>query len=128
MNEKSVSPELLAETFNRFGIDRDKISSDYLCEEFHALDPPIGDPALRNIPIKVTTIQSSKGLAADVVFIANFDDRYFLRDRNSITDQDICSFLVALTRTKMKTYIISTVQNEVPSLLECIDKSRIEVI
>lgn len=128
LNEKPVNPELLAATFKQFGLDPDKISSDYLCEEFYALNPPTGKPALRNIPIKVTTIQSSKGLAADVVFIANFDDRYFLRDGNTITDQDICNFLVALTRTKKKAYLISTVQREVPSLLKWIDRNKIEVI
>ncbi len=128
LNEKAVNPELLAATFKQFGINPDKISSDYLCEELLALNPPSGNPALRNIPIKITTIQSSKGLAADVVFIANFDDRYFLRDGNTITDQDICNFLVALTRTKKKAYLISTVQSKIPSLLKWIDKNRIEVI
>lgn len=128
LNEKPVSPELLAATFKQFGIDPDIISSDYLCKEFYALNPPSGNPALRNIPIKVTTIQSSKGLAADIVFIANFDDRYFLRDGNTITDQDICNFLVALTRTKKKAYLISTVQKEVPSLLKWIDRNKIEEI
>lgn len=128
LNERPLSAELLAETFKQFGIDPNKISSDYLCEEFYALNPPTGNPALRNIPIKITTIQSSKGLAADVVFIANFDDRYFLKDGSSITDQDICNFLVALTRTKKKAFLVSTVQNEVPSLLKWIDRRKIDVI
>jgi len=127
LNEKSVAPELLSLTFKQFGINPDKISSDYLCGKFNNLNPPTGKPALRNIPIKITTIQSSKGLAADVVFIVNFDDRYFLRNGNTITDQDICNFLVALTRTKKKAYLISTVQGEVPSLLKWIDKNKIEV-
>lgn len=128
LNEKPLSAELLAETFRQFGIDPNKISSDYFCEEFYALNPPTGNPALRNIPIKITTIQSSKGLAADVVFIANFDDRYFLKDGSTITDQDLCNFIVALTRTKKKSFLISTVQNEVPSLLKWIDSRKIEVI
>lgn len=128
LNEKSVNPDLLATTFKQFGINPDKISSDYLCEEFYALNPPSGNPALRNIPIKVTTIQSSKGLAADVVFIANFDDRYFLRDGGTITDQDICNFLVALTRTKKKAFLISTVDKTTPSLLKWISKERIQFI
>lgn len=128
LNEQTVSPELLAATFKQFGINPDKISADYLCEEFYALNPPSGNPALRNIPIKVTTIQSSKGLAADVVFIANFDDRYFLKDGSTVTDQDICNFLVALTRTKKKAFLISTVDKAVPSLLKWIAKDKIEVI
>jgi superfamily I DNA/RNA helicase len=122
LNEKSVSPDLLASTFEHFGISPDKISSDYLCEKFHALNSPSGNPGLRNIPIKVTTIQSSKGLSADVVFIANFDDRYFLRDGSTITDQDICNFLVALTRTKKKAFLISTVDKKNPSLLRLISE------
>ena len=128
LNEKPVSADLLATTFKQFGISPDKISSDYLCEEFCALNPPSGNPALRNIPIKVTTIQSSKGLAADVVFIANFDDRYFLKDGSTITDQDICNFLVALTRTKKKAFLISTVGKATPSLLKWISKERIKFI
>lgn len=128
LSEKPVSPELLAATFKQFGIDPDKISSDYLSEEFYALNPPNGNPALRNIPIKVTTIQSSKGLAADIVFIANFDDRYFLKDGSSITDQDICNFLVALTRTKKKAFLISTVNKAIPTLLKWISKERIQII
>lgn len=128
LQEKTVTPELLEATFKQFGLDPNKISSDYLCDEFYALKPPNGHPALRNIPIKVTTIQSSKGLAADVVFIANFDDRFFLKDGNNISDQDICNFLVALTRTKKKAFIISTVPKTTPSLLKWIDRSRIELI
>lgn len=128
LNEKPLNSELLAETFKQFEIDPNKISSDYLCEEFYALNPPTGNPALRNIPIKITTIQSSKGLAADVVFIANFDDRYFLKDGSSITGQDLCNFLVALTRTKKKAFLISTVQNEIPSLLKWINRRNIDII
>jgi superfamily I DNA/RNA helicase len=92
------------------------------------LNSPSGNPGLRNIPIKVTTIQSSKGLSADVVFIANFDDRYFLRDGSTITDQDICNFLVALTRTKKKAFLISTVDKKNPSLLRLISEKRIQFI
>jgi len=128
LNGKTVSSELLAATFKQFGINPEKISSDYLCEKFNDLNPPAGNPALRNIPIKVTTIQSSKGLAADVVFIANFDDRYFLRDGSNITDQDICNFLVALTRTKKKAFLISTVEGKTPSLLKWIAPNKIEAI
>ena len=128
LTEKTVSPELLAATFRQFGIDPNKISSEYLSEEFYALNPPSGNPALRNIPIKVTTIQSSKGLAADVVFIANFDDRYFLKDGSNITDQDICNLLVALTRTKKKAFLLSTVVKETPSLLKWFNKERIQIV
>lgn len=128
MQDKTVSPELLSATFNLFRIDPNKISSEYLCKKIVALNPPTGNPIVRNIPIKVTTIQSSKGLSADVVFIVNFDDRYFLRNGKNITDQDICNFLVSLTRTKKKAFLISTVKGETPSLLKWIAEEKLELL
>lgn len=123
-----IDPKLFAATFERFGINTNKISSNFLIEKISALNPIHGNPAIRNIPIKTTTIQSSKGLSADIVIIANFDDRYFLKDGKTITDQDICNFLVALTRTKKKVFLISTVKELTPSLLKWISKDKIETI
>ncbi len=89
----------------------------------------IGNPAIRKIPIKATTIQSSKGLEGDLVFITHFDNRYFVKndDKTKITDHDICSFLVALTRTKKKVYLISSLKED-PTFLKWISKDRIEII
>jgi superfamily I DNA/RNA helicase len=84
--------------------------------------------AIRKIPIKVTTVQSSKGLAADLVFVAPFDDRYFIKDKDSVvSDQDVCNFVVALTRAKKKVVLISSPQRD-PTLLGWIDKTRIKRI
>ena len=68
-----------------------------LKNEITASKSRVGDPGIRKIPIKSTTIQSSKGLAADLVFITHFDDRYFIRnnDKAKISDHDICNFLVS---------------------------------
>jgi len=128
VNNKPVNPELLTTIFTQLGINTEKLSTDHLLNEFVALNPANGDPALRNIPIKITTIQSSKGLAADIVILANFDDKYFLREKNHITDQDICNFIVALTRTKKKAFIISSDSKSTPSLLNMIAKERIQYI
>lgn len=128
LKDKTVTPELLTATFKQFGINTDKISSNFLIEKITTLNPAKGNPAIRNIPIKATTIQSSKGLSADIVFITNFDDRFFLKDCNKITDQDICNFLVALTRTKKKAILISSVKDKTPSLLKWISKNKIETI
>jgi superfamily I DNA/RNA helicase len=86
-----------------------------------------GAGATRTIPIKVTTVQSSKGLAADLVFITYFDDQYFIRDKDKsvISDQDVCNFIVALTRARKKILIVSSAKRD-PSLLGWIDKVRIE--
>ena len=128
LNDKEVSPDLLAATFKQFGINPDKILTAFLKDKILSLNPPTGKPAIRNIPIKATTIQSSKGLSADIVIIANFDDRYFLKDGKTVTNQDVCNFLVALTRTKKKAFLISSVKNETPSLLKWISNEKIETI
>jgi superfamily I DNA/RNA helicase len=89
--------------------------------------PSRGNSAVRKIPIKLTTIQSSKGLAEQYVFITNFDDRFFIKakDKTDISDQDICKFLVALTRAKKKVYLISCEKKD-PTFLTWIDQTRIQ--
>jgi hypothetical protein len=85
------------------------------------------DFGIRKILITVTTIASSKGLAADYVFITHFDDQYFIKSRDCghISDQDICGFLVALTRARRKVFLISSVKNKEPTFLKWISNSRI---
>lgn len=80
-------------------------------EESHAS----GLRPLKEIPIAVTTISGSKGLAADYVFISHFDDNYFTKDGHP-TDDHIFSLVVALTRARKKAFLISTKQQE-PQLL-----------
>jgi len=43
-------------------------------------------------------------LAEDYVFITDFDDLYFIKDKDkaNITDHDLCSFLVALTKARKR--------------------------
>ena len=88
------------------------------------------NPGIRKTPITTTTIQSSKGLDADYVFITYFDDQYFIKDtdKNKVSDQDICNFLVAFTRAKRKVFLISSDTTKRPGFLKWIDKKRIEDI
>jgi len=85
-----------------------------------------GDPAIRRLQIRATTISSSKGLAADLVIITHFDDRFFIRnkDKSVITDQDVCNFLVALTRARKKLVFLST-DDAQPTFLGWIDQKLI---
>lgn len=89
---------------------------------------PSSIPGLNKIPIKSTTIQSSKGLAADYVFITHFDNQYFIKnkDKAEISDQDICNILVSLTRAKRKVFLISSNCQEEPTFLKWINKERID--
>ena len=51
------------------------------------------DRAIRQIPITLTTITSSKGLSADYVFITHFDDQHFIRDSAARQEEEFSSFL-----------------------------------
>lgn len=120
---KSPDPEKLDELSAALGIDaRDsaakslqvKASKDNQC-----------DPAIRNTPIIVTTIPSSKGLAADLVFMPYFDDRLVASD--GITDQVVCNILVAFTRARTKLVLIAT--GAIRSrILDWINSDRIETV
>lgn len=127
---KAVDEEKLAQALKKAGFNPHEIIKDFLKDEISASSLRIGNPGLRKIPIKATTIQSSKGLAADVVFITHFDDQYFVKnkDKKKISDQDVCNFLVALTRARKKIFLISSNKNKEPAFLSWIDASRIDKI
>jgi superfamily I DNA/RNA helicase len=81
---------------------------------------------LRDAQITITTVPSSKGLAADYVFITHFDDAYYSQGgKGTVSDDNVFSFLVALTRARKKAYLISTQEGKEPALLGWIDKTRV---
>jgi len=115
-------------TLKNMSLDPYKIIRDILAEELDLESQGFGNPAIRKIPIKATTIESSKGLSADYVFITHFDDQYFIRSEKHVpTDKEICNFLVALTRAKRKVFLISSRKAE-PMFLKWIGKERLEPI
>lgn len=124
--KQSLSGQPIEETdlpvFKKVGFDTSDIISKHIKEEI-SNETHAGNPGIRKIPIKTTTIQSSKGLAEDYVFITHFDDQYFLKD-SVVTDQCICNLLVALTRAKKKVFLIST--QDSPTFLKWIKEERIE--
>jgi len=119
---------MLDDSLSKIGIEPLELAEKHLREELSRTSRGIGKPGIRNMPIVATTIQGSKGLAADHVFITHFDDQYFIRnrDKEKISDQDICSFLVALTRAMGRVILISTKPNVVPTFLTWIAEDRIE--
>jgi superfamily I DNA/RNA helicase len=122
-----VLNEECTKTLSEVGFDHSAIMRQAVRHELQPFEKI--DMAVRNIPIKLTTIQSSKGLAADYVFITHFDDRYFVRnqDKTCITDHDVCSFLVALTRARNKVFLYSTSGSK-PIFLTWIKESRIDTL
>jgi ATP-dependent exoDNAse (exonuclease V) beta subunit len=126
-DRQSADDDLIANLLNRLDVDAVGLAAASLRDQISSSKQRQVDPGLRKVFIKVTTIPSSKGLAADYVFITHFDDRYFIKDKNKskITDQDICSFLVALTRTRKKAFLISSDTKKEPTFLKWINKARI---
>ena len=120
----------LADLFKQIGKDAYGMERDWLKGEIRPRALSIHEPGIRNIPITATTLQGSKGLQADYVFITHLDDQYFIRnrDKSNVSDQDICSFLVALTRAKRKVLLISSKVGSTPLFVEWISKDRIKRI
>jgi superfamily I DNA/RNA helicase len=120
----------LADLFRKIGVDANKMAADGLKEEIGRDDEPLANPGVKKIQVTATTIQSSKGLAADYVFITHFDDLFFIKDedKSKVSDQDICGFVVALTRAQKKAFLISSDPRRRPLFLEWIEGTRVEAV
>jgi superfamily I DNA/RNA helicase len=57
--------------------------------------------------IRFTSLIASKGLSAAYVFIVGFNNGFFPRDPNAITDDEVCKLLVALSRTRVECHVVS---------------------
>ena len=57
--------------------------------------------------IKLTTYPGSKGLSGGFVFLVGLNDETFPRTPGSPSDNEVCQFIVALTRARKKCYLIS---------------------
>jgi superfamily I DNA/RNA helicase len=123
--EKTINKDASTLLFAELSLDVHALAQDRLRETIRARAPRTSNPAIRNIPIKITTIPSSKGLAQDYVFVVDFDDRLFLEKDGKCSDQKIYDFLVALTRARKKIYLVSGDAKE-PKFLTWIKKERIE--
>ena len=98
-----------------------------LTERFDLGPQEIGSPETRKIPIRITTIQSSKGLSAEYVFITHCDDQYLIRKGpKNVSDQDICSFLVALTRARRKVFLLSS-RKEQPTFVKWVTAAELKL-
>jgi len=123
---KELEEDRLLKLLDQIGVDAYRPVTESLRDELRLTNPHSVDPGIRNASIVVTTIQSSKGLSADYVFITHIDHLYCVRNKDvGMTDQDVCSFLVALTRARRKVYLLSTDNAQTPTFLTWIAKNRI---
>jgi superfamily I DNA/RNA helicase len=123
-DEKPVSEEELGMLKER-GIDVSMLGTESLREDLRAVAPHRARPGLRRIPIKITTVQGSKGLAEDVVFVTDVDDRFFV-GKGGLTDKCVCNFLVSLTRARKKVFLVSS-PGSTPTFVQWIDKRRVKI-
>jgi superfamily I DNA/RNA helicase len=57
--------------------------------------------------ILFTSLVGAKGLSASYVFIVGFNNGFFPRDPDAITDDEVCKLLVALSRTRVECHVVS---------------------
>jgi len=83
--------------------------------------------------VKVTSFEGAKGLSAQHVYIAGLHNGELPHDPASITDLEICKFVVALTRTRKKCTLIHTgnfagIWKTPSSFISWIDPARLEIV
>lgn len=124
-----VDEGIYDELTDLLNIDSAKLKLDTISSHFESRPRPMKYRGLRNIPITITTRQSSKGLSAEYVFMVFCDDQYLIQDQevSGITDQDICNFLVALSRAKSKVFLVSS-QKSKPTFVKWIKNARMEQV
>jgi superfamily I DNA/RNA helicase len=54
-----------------------------------------------------TSLVGAKGLSASYVFIVGFNNGHLPRDGANVTDEEVCCFLVALSRTRKACHLVS---------------------
>ncbi len=54
-----------------------------------------------------TSLVGSKGLSAEHVFIVGMNNKHFPRNPGAVTDDEICSLIVGLSRTRQRCHVIS---------------------
>ena len=76
-------------------------------------EPAVGDAAAAQNAdeaapsIICTSLVGAKGLSGGYVYILGCNDTHFPRDPDAITDEEVCCFLVALSRTRKECQLIS---------------------
>jgi len=120
-----AKPDSLTHLQDALKVDPSTLKLNHISRELHKGAAHLNVQGLAKIPIRVTTIPGSKGLDADFVFLVHFDDRFFLT-KNRVTDQDICNFLVCMTRARKRLFLVSVNRSASPTFLDWMDQDRIE--
>jgi len=92
--------------------------------------PPAPD---QELAVRVTSFEGAKGLSAQHVFMAGLHNGELPKNPESITDLEICKFVVGLTRTRKKCTLIhagrfANAGKSPSSFISWIDRARLEAI
>jgi len=124
VDKKEILTEESKKLFDCFGYNPEEITIQKIKNDLDKNKFIKSKKVSKNIRIKITTILGSKGLTSDYVFIVNCDDRFIL-DKGKITDENICKFIVALTRATRRVYIYTS-KDSFPTFVSWIDEQNIE--
>lgn len=126
-NGEDIGDDTMSELLQLFKLEVTESMRNLLLDKLPEKNGITVNSGIRNIPIKTTTVQSSKGLSVDYVFITHFDDQYLVDIKNKIIkDINVYNFLVALTRARKGVYLISSNTKTKPIFLSWINKDRIK--
>jgi superfamily I DNA/RNA helicase len=125
---KEAEEPALGAFLERIGFDVLGTARNCLRDEIKSEARRMSNVGVGKTSITVTTRQSSKGLQADYVFIAYFDDKYFRKDSGKVSDEDIRNLIVCLTRARRKVFLISSEAGGKPMFLKWIDTRHVEQI
>ena len=88
---------------------RDRIEAEVEAWEPQGVDPEAPPAANTDQPVvRVTSFEGAKGLSAQHVVIAGMHNGEIPHDYQNIADIEICRFLVGLTRTRKRCYLLYT--------------------
>ena len=99
--EREALGEAVGESFNSIGrsltVGDEKSEGSITASSFSCTEPSI----------VCTSLLGAKGLSASRVFIVGFNNGHFPRDPTAITDDEVRSLLVGLSRTRKQCYLVS---------------------
>jgi len=97
---RKVKDENLSNLLEAIRFDQKSTIENEIKNQLESNGQKAGNAAIKKIPIKVTTIQSSKGLSGDFVFITHLDDQYYFESK----DKSIITVISILLNICCKTY------------------------
>ena len=115
-----------------FGAKIDNLRAELTTEEDAEEAEKDQTASSENISVILTTYVGCKGIAADYIFVVGLNERNLPKNNSNPSNMEICKFIVALTRTIRKCYLVSVSRFAGKSegnrsiFIDWIDKKRIK--